>query len=317
MKRPRPRLPPEELERAGTLLTTVDVASLLRVHPKHVYRLLRRGLPAHRVGGEWRFRSDDVVRWFGARGSARPPDGAPRRSAEIPRQSPPPLLAANGDIAVECLLARLKDLDGPVIGFVQSDRDGGLELLRRGQVVAAGCHGGEIPTTLEDHRLAFITLVDRQVGLVVRRGFKIATLRSVTGHRFASRPSTAGVRMHFDEELRRHGLDPVAVHGGAALLPSHREVVCAVARGEADVGLGTAAWADRVGLECMPLYRETYGVLVRANLLGDPRVVALCEVVQSAAFRNEIGRVPGYQARSTGAISYVKDETPLEGPCGA
>ncbi len=33
-------------------LTTREVAELLRVHPKHVYRLRKRGLPAHRVGDE-------------------------------------------------------------------------------------------------------------------------------------------------------------------------------------------------------------------------------------------------------------------------
>ena len=39
----------------ATLLTTVEVAEVLRVHPKHVYRLLKKGLPARRVGAEWRF----------------------------------------------------------------------------------------------------------------------------------------------------------------------------------------------------------------------------------------------------------------------
>ena len=31
------------------LLTTDEVAEVLRVHPKHVYRLLKKGLPARRV----------------------------------------------------------------------------------------------------------------------------------------------------------------------------------------------------------------------------------------------------------------------------
>src|SRR5262249_59336677 len=48
---------------AKMLLTTREVAALLKVHPKHVYRLRRRGLPAHRVGDEWRFDEDEVRRY--------------------------------------------------------------------------------------------------------------------------------------------------------------------------------------------------------------------------------------------------------------
>lgn len=50
------------------LLTSAEVARLLRVHPKHLYRLLRQGLPGRRVGrGHWRFRRDEVLAWLGAR----------------------------------------------------------------------------------------------------------------------------------------------------------------------------------------------------------------------------------------------------------
>jgi excisionase family DNA binding protein len=53
------------------LLTSPECAELLRVHPKHLYRLLRQGLPGHRVGrGHWRFDRDEVLAWMRAR-SAR------------------------------------------------------------------------------------------------------------------------------------------------------------------------------------------------------------------------------------------------------
>lgn len=47
------------------MLTSVEVAQLLHVHPKHIYRLLRQGLPGHRVGrGHWRFHRAEVLAWF-------------------------------------------------------------------------------------------------------------------------------------------------------------------------------------------------------------------------------------------------------------
>ena len=111
-------------------------------------------------------------------------------------------------------------------------------------------------------------------------------------------------------EFIKRGLDPEATHARAAVMPSHREVVCAVARGEADVGLASRAWAQRVGLECVPLCREAYGLLVPAGLLGDPRVVCLCAEAQSSAFRRELAAVSGYQTRRTGALTYEPPSGP-------
>src|SRR5579859_6525248 len=72
---------------ARALLTTKDVATLLRVHPKHVYRLMKRDLPALRVGNEWRFNREDVLRWAAGAGGAGPLGGQPNVAA------PPGLVA--------------------------------------------------------------------------------------------------------------------------------------------------------------------------------------------------------------------------------
>ncbi|HXX68926.1 MAG TPA: helix-turn-helix transcriptional regulator [Polyangiaceae bacterium] len=312
MKRARPPLARDELRRADALLTTSDVAQLLRVHPKHVYRLLRRGLPGLRVGGEWRFSSADVLRWsVAARATvARKPTAERPTQAEGTQPRPDTLVGANGDVAIELLMARLKDSGRPLFGYVQTDRRGGLDLLKRDDVLAAGFHGAQIPRAVADQRLAFIHLVDRQVVLACRRGIRMRNLRQIGQFRLASRPETAGVRESFDEELRRRGIDPHAAHARAIVLPSHLEVVCALARGEADVGLASQAWADRVGLQSMPLFREPYGLLVRAKMLGDGRVIRLCETVQSAEFRRDLTAVRGYQAQQTGTIAY---EPPTHG----
>jgi hypothetical protein len=44
--------------------------------------------------------------------------------------------------------------------------------------------------------------------------------------------------------------------------------------------------------------------VVRAADLGDPRVVRLCEVAQSAAYRAHLADLPGYDARDSGAVQY-------------
>jgi putative molybdopterin biosynthesis protein len=301
-------------------LTTGDVARLLRVHPKHVYRLLRQGLPGHRMGGEWRFFSEEVLRWSGRRESIETDEHEHEhergehdrpRAVLAPAPPVPPLVAANGDLAVERLLARARDsamTDGAAaertLGLVQGDRSASLALLERGAVLAAGYHGEGTPGALAGSRLAFIHLVHRPIGLAVRRGVKVPALRQLSRRRFASRPLTAGVRASFDGALRIQGIDPQAVHARASLLSSHGEVACAVVRGEADVGLASAAWARRVGLDFLPLYREAYGFLVRTASLGDPRVIHLCEVAQSAAFQRDLAELDGYDATGSGTLRF-------------
>jgi molybdate-binding protein len=221
---------------------------------------------------------------------------------------PPSLLAANGDIAVEYLLARMAEGGGLSLGLLPADRGSGIERLRRGEVLATGCHGPEIPVAIDDRRLAFVHLVDRQVGLATRVGLKVRNLRQLRHRRIASRPPTAGVRARFDSELVRSGVDPDAVHQNAVLLTSHCEVVCAIARGDAEVGLASRAWTHRVGLAFFPLCQETYGLLVPASQLGDPRVVRLCEIAQSASFRRAVGMIAGYDARHAGTIRFEPQE---------
>lgn len=47
------------------LMGVKEVASYLGVSPITVYRLSERGtLPAHKVGGKWKFIKDELDRWL-------------------------------------------------------------------------------------------------------------------------------------------------------------------------------------------------------------------------------------------------------------
>ncbi len=279
------------------LLTTGEVAALLRVHPKQVYRLLRRGLPARRVGGEWRFAAEEVHAWTGGRAPL-----AGEERVEVP--TPPSLVAANGDLAVLVLLRLAADRGPPLVGLVQADQASGAALLRDGAVLAAGAHAGGFPTHLGAERVARLHLVAREVGLVGPRGRVPPRPRDLARLRLASRPATAGVRRHLDAALAGAGLDPEKIHRRALLLESHLEVACAVAAGRADAGIASRAWAVRAGLAFRPLAREPYGLIARARDLGDPRLVRLCEVAQGGRFRAAMEAIPGYDAAGAGDVRY-------------
>lgn len=287
---------------AGTLLTTVEIAEVLRVHPKHVYRLLRKGLPAQRVGSEWRFSREDVLAWA-AGGKAPEPHGEASSSAPVPPDAAPSLIATNGDVAVLTLLKLLTARGPPLLGFVQADMGAAADLLRQRAVLAAGAHAGGFPSHIGEERVARIHLVSREIGLVHPRGQRLA-LKDLGKQRLASRPPTAGVRGYLDAVLKAERLDANRVHRRALVADSHLEVVLAVASGRADVGLCSRAWAERAGLGFHALATEAYGLILRARDLGDTRIIRLCEVAQSPAFREQVGAIAGYEAAGSGDIRY-------------
>ncbi|HEX2734336.1 MAG TPA: helix-turn-helix domain-containing protein [Polyangiaceae bacterium] len=61
------------------LLTVKEVAALLRVSSQTLYKMLEQGgIPAIKVGSQWRFERDKVRAWLESReGQPRRPDGDP------------------------------------------------------------------------------------------------------------------------------------------------------------------------------------------------------------------------------------------------
>lgn len=45
------------------ILTMKEICDLLKVHPSTIYKLIKQGeIPAFRIGSEWRFRRDTMLR---------------------------------------------------------------------------------------------------------------------------------------------------------------------------------------------------------------------------------------------------------------
>lgn len=284
-------------EQEEPLLTTREAAALLRVHPKQIYRLLKQGLPGLRVGGEWRLERASVLAWASHQEIQEPP------LEESPPAEAPPLVAANGDVVVRLLLDGLPR-SGPLAGFVQTDRGGGLDLLRTRRVLAAGVHDEKPPSKLGNERLVLLYLAEREVGLVFSRGASIRGAADVVGRRVATRPKTAGVRRFFDAWRVDAGVpeSPLTTE-----YPSHEEVVLAVARGEAEVGIATGAWALRAGLGFLPLASEPYALALTAASLGTALGVALCETAQGKTLRRKLAEAGGYTTSNTGVLRFEEE----------
>jgi excisionase family DNA binding protein len=50
------------------VMTAKEVCELLHIHPKTLYIMIRKeNLPAFRIGSDWRFRKDLILRWMAER----------------------------------------------------------------------------------------------------------------------------------------------------------------------------------------------------------------------------------------------------------
>lgn len=46
------------------IMTVRDLSEYLHCHPSTIYRMLAKGeLPGFKVGGDWRFRVEDIDKW--------------------------------------------------------------------------------------------------------------------------------------------------------------------------------------------------------------------------------------------------------------
>jgi excisionase family DNA binding protein len=53
------------MESRNEILTIKEICDLLQVHPTTIYKLVRKGkIPSFRIGTDWRFRRDLIMRWM-------------------------------------------------------------------------------------------------------------------------------------------------------------------------------------------------------------------------------------------------------------
>ena len=292
----------------GRWLTSKEAAALLRVHPKHIYRLLRRGLPAQRVGGQWRFRAAEIEDW--ARGEPRKqvgPEGNINPQIATKRDADAALLLSRDDVAVHALVAEINRRAPPTIGLVAHDDARSTHWLEDPRILAAVRLGDiDAPSSVQ---LAWLHIAHEQFGLIGASGpppdIGIMLRRRV---RVASWPLGSDLRAIVDSVLSREGFETRVAHRSALLCSSHADIVSAVVRGDAQVGVTTAAWAIRFGLPFRPLGSRPLGLVAPASALGHPAVVRCWEVLQSVAFRSAAERAGGYDASDAGMIRYLRAE---------
>ncbi|HYD55628.1 MAG TPA: substrate-binding domain-containing protein [Burkholderiales bacterium] len=205
-----------------------------------------------------------------------------------PTARPRLALHASHDLAI----ALLPDLCASTLDLEVSFRgsDDCLAALARNECDLAGFHVADaLPRAaaaaaalgkwLDSRKHAVLHFVRREQGLIVRPGSRIRNVHDLArpGVRFIHRQNSGSAGTGRDA--------PVAV---------------AVARGHADAGFGLRAEAAEHKLSFVPLAVERYFIACPKSLQRSASLLALLEILRSAAFRAQVERLPGYDASEAG-----------------
>ena len=193
---------------------------------------------------------------------------------------------------------------------------GGLVALRRGEAHLAGSHlldpkSGEynlsyIRQYLPGVPVRVIKLVDRQQGLIVRKG-NPDTIQSLEdlirpGIRYVNRQRGAGTRVLLDYHLARLLIQPEKLIGYNQEEYTHLAVAAAIASDRADCGLGIAAAAQALDLDFIPLFQERYDLVIPLEYCDSPLLAPLFELLGDPSFQQAVSAMPGYDVSGMGTL---------------
>ena len=303
-------------------LSAVDVAKMLHVSKNTVYEMIRRGeINSYKVGRKIRFTQEDV-------------DGYIARSRHEKQISPVSSVSAqssllNGtipqgrefimsgqDVILDILSNYLRQYGYQALrAYVGSFES--LLSLYQDNVQAATSHlwdgdSGDYNTPyvrrlMPGTHAVIINLSYRIQGFYVQKGNPkgIRDWYDLTKEdvRILNRRKGSGSRILLDEKLMKLKIDTADIMGYRDEIGSHLTLANAIAKGEADVGLGTERVTRQVdNLEFIPLQEERYDLILKKEIINLPEVRTMLQILNSREFRAELAGISGNDYRDIGKI---------------
>ena len=297
-------------------LTAAEAAKILKISKYTLYELVKRGeIPAHHIGRQLRI--DPTVLDLYLRGTLSLNNALPSPMPSATPVLPVIRFIGSHDPVVELLFEFLKHAAIPVeseISF-KGSMDGLIALYRRDADIS-GAHLWD--ESSKDYNISFVkhvipgesvcvvNLVQREQGFIVAPGnpLHLQTWEDITleGLQFINRQKGSGTRLRLDAYLKSAKISPGQILGYEHEETTHSGVACHVASGQADVGLGVKAAAQRLGLGFIPLFNERYDLVCLGKTAKSPVWHQLLAVLRSPGFIQAIHQQNGYDTSLTGKI---------------
>jgi len=312
--------------------TPEEVAQILKISKYTVYELIKRGdLAGYRIGRKVRVEEKDIEAYKQKSKSITLPSNIPSPSAisgvvaEQPRTAPSLQTARDEELVIcgqDIILDIITRHFARYFPNIKSLRNNigsidGLTALYRGHANAVAVHLWDsdandynlpyVRRLMPGHQAVVINLVYRYEGFYVRTDNpkKIKVWKDLTKPdvSFINRERGSGARVLLDEKLRMESIPHHLINGYYNEEMSHMAIASKVARGEADVGLGTEKVALQVlGIDFIPLQKERYDLVIRKDDLDKPHFQALLQIVRSEALKNEVEGIGGYDISQMGEL---------------
>ncbi len=155
-------------------------------------------------------------------------------------------------------------------------------------------------------KLALITLANRRIGFMVKRGNpkNIRSIEDLTRPeiRFVNRSAGSGTRVYFDSLLRKKKIQPEAVQGYANQKSTHSEIAAEVAEDHADVGIGLEAAAKSYNLEFVFLTMERYDLVMKQDIFDLAPIQAMISWLKGNEFHQLLEHLGGYEHGESGQV---------------
>ncbi|HNY49819.1 MAG TPA: helix-turn-helix transcriptional regulator [Smithella sp.] len=299
---------------SGELMNTKEVARYLDIHEKQVYLLIKASkIPCSRVTGKWIFPKKLIDEWIES--SAQ--DTLQQVRKKINRMEGALLAAGSNDPVLDMLLTAVKK-DHPDFNIFSANTGsvGGLQALNTGWTDIAFSHlldpqTGAYNTPYlkqycSDTHPVVVNMFYRQVGFMVVKtrvgifkGWESLIHKKI---RFINRQKGSGVRLLADHELEERGISCDEINGYQDEVYTHFEVGLALASGEADVGIASAAVAKILDLDFQPIISERFDMILDKNTFFQPAVQTFMEALKSDQFKNRVSKIGHYDFKDTGRI---------------
>lgn len=125
--------------------------------------------------------------------------------------------------------------------------------------------------------------------------------------RFVNRQTGSGTKILLELLLAKEKINTKDIAEYDSAEYTHSAVAAYVASNMADVGFGVETAAKRFDLDFIPIARENYFFACKAGALDQSLLKSTRNIMQSAAFRNTVNALAGYDATQSGSIATFEE----------
>ncbi len=310
----------------NSVLTTQEVADMLKIAKNTVYELIKRGeLNSYKVGKKVRIDLKDVLEYKNKTKTIQT-SGFTNESKNIPLRTrihvetdmQNRFIICGQDILLD-ILARYLQYHSNGIQALRSyvGSYNGLYALYHDEVKATSVHLWDSDTN--EYNIPFVKRMLPGVPAVVLhlatrlQGFYVAkgNPKGIKGWEdlkrkdisIVNREKGSGTRILLDEHLKGLGINAKNIAGYHRESTSHLAIASIVARGGADIGLGNEKTALQVNdVDFIPLQTEQLDLVIKKENMDSIEIQTLIEVLNMGDFQLELQGIGGYNIENMGKI---------------